>query len=123
MTSWKTLDPTKFQVVDSKLSYNMLLGRPWIHDMEVVPSTLHGRLKFELQGEVHTILVDPEPYALCNAAEFEEMALVPPLFEIEPLDKPTLGGNTDKQVQIIKTSMGTYKIDDIDLFRFVKDLG
>ena len=33
--------PTKFQVVDSKLSYNMLLRRPWIHDMEVVPFTLH----------------------------------------------------------------------------------
>jgi len=79
----------KFQVVDSKLSYNMLLGRPWIHNMEVVPSKLYGRLKFEFQGKAHTIVVDPKPYALCSAAEFEEMALVPPLFKIEPLYDPT----------------------------------
>lgn len=115
--------PAKFQVVDLKLSYNMLLGRSWIHDMEVVASTLHGRLKFEFQGEVHTILANPKPYALCNVADFEEMALVPPLFKIEPLDDSTSGVNTDKQVQIIETSMGTYKIDDTNLFASIKDLG
>jgi len=115
--------PAKFQIFDSKLSYNMLLGRPWIHDMEAVPSTLHGRLKFEFQGEVHIILADPKPYALCNAAKFEEMALVPPLFEIEPLDDPTLVANTYKHVQIIETCMDTYKIDDIDLFASIKYLG
>ena len=76
----------KLQVVDSKLSYNMLLGRPWIHDMEAIPSTLHGRLKFEYQRKVHTILGDHEPYALCNVANFEDMALLPP-----PLWDWTLG--------------------------------
>ena len=74
----------------------MLLGRPWIHDMEVIPSTLHGRLKFNYQGKVHTILGDHEPYALCNVVDFEDMALCLPLFEIEPLDDITLG--VDKQV-------------------------
>lgn len=86
----------KFQVVKSKLSYNILLGRPWIHDIEVVPYTLHGRLKFELQGEVHTILADIEPYSLCNVANFEDMALAPPLFEIKPLEDSTLGIDIDK---------------------------
>lgn len=38
---------TKFQVVYSKLSYNLLLGRPWLHDMDIIPSTVHGRLMFE----------------------------------------------------------------------------
>ncbi|XP_070029577.1 uncharacterized protein [Nicotiana sylvestris] len=32
---------TKFQVVDIEMAYNMVLGRPWIHEMDVVLSTLH----------------------------------------------------------------------------------
>nr|XP_016498846.1 PREDICTED: uncharacterized protein LOC107817511 [Nicotiana tabacum] len=32
---------TKFQVIDVDMAYNIILGRPWIHDMDVVPSTLH----------------------------------------------------------------------------------
>lgn len=90
--------------------------------MEVVPSTFHGRLKFEFQGEVHTILYDPQPYSLCNATNFEDMALIPPLFEIKPLDESTPRAHTNKQVQITKIGMGTYHINEIDLFMFVKDL-
>ncbi|XP_013721228.2 uncharacterized protein LOC106425051 [Brassica napus] len=36
---------TKFLVVDCESSYNMILGRPWIHDMGAVPSTLHQMSK------------------------------------------------------------------------------
>ncbi|XP_070007907.1 uncharacterized protein [Nicotiana sylvestris] len=32
---------TKFQVIDMDMAYNMILGRPWIHEMDDVPSTLH----------------------------------------------------------------------------------
>ena len=53
--------------------------------MEAIPSTLHGRPKFEFQGEVHTILGDPKSYALCNMDEFKNFAIIPPQFEIEPL--------------------------------------
>ncbi|KAL0299885.1 UNVERIFIED_CONTAM: hypothetical protein Sangu_3149100 [Sesamum angustifolium] len=28
-----------FHVIDAKTSYNMLLGRPWLHENAVVPST------------------------------------------------------------------------------------
>ncbi|WZY72296.1 hypothetical protein YC2023_004536 [Brassica napus] len=31
---------TKFLVVDCQSAYNMILGRPWIHDTGAVPSTL-----------------------------------------------------------------------------------
>ncbi|XP_009123343.2 uncharacterized protein LOC103848123 [Brassica rapa] len=37
---------TKFLVVDCESAYNMILGRPWIHDMGAVPSTLHQIVKF-----------------------------------------------------------------------------
>ena len=35
-----------FLVVDCDSSYNMILGRPWIHAMGAVPSTLHQMVKF-----------------------------------------------------------------------------
>ncbi|XP_056864080.1 uncharacterized protein LOC130511214 [Raphanus sativus] len=37
---------TMFLVVDCPSSYNVILGRPWIHDMGAVPSTLHQLVKF-----------------------------------------------------------------------------
>ncbi|XP_009799462.2 uncharacterized protein [Nicotiana sylvestris] len=30
-----------FQVVDMEMAYNMILGKPWIYEMDVVSSTLH----------------------------------------------------------------------------------
>ncbi|XP_070015964.1 uncharacterized protein [Nicotiana sylvestris] len=36
-----------FEVLDVAVSYNMLLGRPWIHAVKVVPSTLNQVVKFE----------------------------------------------------------------------------
>ncbi|XP_019252730.1 PREDICTED: uncharacterized protein LOC109231525 [Nicotiana attenuata] len=45
---------TKFQVVDMEMSYNMILGRPWIHEMDAVPSTLHQVIKF------------PSPWGICK---------------------------------------------------------
>ncbi|KAL0462153.1 UNVERIFIED_CONTAM: hypothetical protein Slati_0102900 [Sesamum latifolium] len=35
-----------FHVIDAKTSYNMLLGRPWLHENAVVPSTWHQCFKY-----------------------------------------------------------------------------
>ncbi|KAK4723775.1 hypothetical protein R3W88_026554 [Solanum pinnatisectum] len=43
--------PITFQVLDIPSSYNLLLGRPWIHMAGAVPSTLHQCLKFEWDHE------------------------------------------------------------------------
>ncbi|XP_057808714.1 uncharacterized protein LOC131023186 [Salvia miltiorrhiza] len=32
---------TRFLVVDAPSAFNVIIGRPWIHDMEAVPSTFH----------------------------------------------------------------------------------
>ncbi|XP_019259854.1 PREDICTED: uncharacterized protein LOC109237913 [Nicotiana attenuata] len=37
----------EFQVLDVAVSYNLFLGRPWIHAAKVVPSSLHQMVKFE----------------------------------------------------------------------------
>lgn len=36
-----------FQVLGMEMSYNFLLGRPWIHTARAIPSTLHQMDKFE----------------------------------------------------------------------------
>ncbi|CAL1400878.1 unnamed protein product [Linum trigynum] len=35
-----------FQVMDITPTYNLLLGRPWIHSTRAVPSSLHQKVKF-----------------------------------------------------------------------------
>ncbi|XP_070048920.1 uncharacterized protein [Nicotiana tomentosiformis] len=37
----------EFQVLDVAASYNLLLGRPWIHAAKAIPSSLHQMVKFE----------------------------------------------------------------------------
>ncbi|XP_070032418.1 uncharacterized protein [Nicotiana tomentosiformis] len=39
---------TLFEVVDGDMGYNIILGRPWLHEMRVVPSTYHQLLKFSM---------------------------------------------------------------------------
>ena len=39
-----------FQVMDINSAYICLFGRPWIHALGVVPSTLHQKLKFTVGG-------------------------------------------------------------------------
>ena len=35
-----------FVMLDSPLAYNVIIGRPWIHEMRLVPSTFHQVIKF-----------------------------------------------------------------------------
>ncbi|XP_070013306.1 uncharacterized protein [Nicotiana sylvestris] len=37
---------TKIQVIEMDMTCNMILGRPWIHEIDAVPSTLHQVIKF-----------------------------------------------------------------------------
>ncbi|XP_062093881.1 uncharacterized protein LOC133799907 [Humulus lupulus] len=48
---------TRFLVVDSPSAYNVILGRPWIHEMEAVPSTYHQVLRFPTKWGVTEIKV------------------------------------------------------------------
>ncbi|CAL8991155.1 unnamed protein product, partial [Prunus brigantina] len=52
---------TLFHVIDAKTSYNLLLGRPWVHENGIVPSTLHQCFKF-YRGGVKQILGDVKPF-------------------------------------------------------------
>ncbi|XP_077230199.1 uncharacterized protein LOC143863420 [Tasmannia lanceolata] len=50
----------EFQVLDIKTSFLLLLGRPWLHKVGVIPSTLHQKLKFVHNNRVVTVKGDPD---------------------------------------------------------------
>ncbi|XP_070017255.1 uncharacterized protein [Nicotiana sylvestris] len=47
-----TIQDTGFHVIEGDMRYNALLGRPWIHSMRAVPSTLHQMMKFPMKDGV-----------------------------------------------------------------------
>ncbi|KAK4390373.1 Transposon Ty3-G Gag-Pol polyprotein [Sesamum angolense] len=52
-----------FHVIDAKTSCNMLLGRPWLHENTVVPSTWHQYFKYYHNGIVKKkVLGDNKPF-------------------------------------------------------------
>nr|XP_016479807.1 PREDICTED: uncharacterized protein LOC107801053 [Nicotiana tabacum] len=51
---------TKFQVIDTDMAYNVIMGRPWIHDMDDVPSTLHQVIKFPSKWGIQQIREDQQ---------------------------------------------------------------
>jgi len=50
-------------VIDVDTSYNLLLGRPWIHRNFIVPSTLHQVMKYIDDDEkVWTLVAERHPF-------------------------------------------------------------
>ena len=47
--------PILFQILRIPVSFNLLLGRPWIHSAGAIPSSLHLKVKFIHDGQVITI--------------------------------------------------------------------
>ncbi|XP_070020808.1 uncharacterized protein [Nicotiana sylvestris] len=55
----------EFQVLDVAVSYNLLLGRLWIHAAKAVPSSLHQMVKFEWDRQEIVVHGD-EDLSACN---------------------------------------------------------
>ena len=49
---------TMFEVVDGDMGYNIILGRPWLYEMKVVPSTYHQLLKLPTPEKIKQIRGD-----------------------------------------------------------------
>nr|XP_016512444.1 PREDICTED: uncharacterized protein LOC107829504 [Nicotiana tabacum] len=50
-----TIRDAKFYVIKGDMRYNALHGMPWIHNMRVMPSTLHQVLKFPTPEGIKTV--------------------------------------------------------------------
>ena len=50
-------------VINADTSYNLLLGRTWIHRNSIVPSTLHQVMKYiDGSGKVRTLIAERHPF-------------------------------------------------------------
>ncbi|XP_070043129.1 uncharacterized protein [Nicotiana tomentosiformis] len=58
---------TLFKVVDGDTCYNIILGRPWLHEMKVIPSTYHKLLKFPTPEGIKHIKGDQSAAREINA--------------------------------------------------------
>ncbi|XP_019234987.1 PREDICTED: uncharacterized protein LOC109215381 [Nicotiana attenuata] len=54
----RVMKTTLFEVVDGDMGYNIILGRPWLHEMKAVPSTYHQLLKFPTPEGIKQIRED-----------------------------------------------------------------
>ena len=49
-----------FQVLRIQSSFNLVLGRPWIHEAGAIPSSFYQKLKFIHEGHIITIQYDKD---------------------------------------------------------------
>jgi len=54
--------------MDINLAYNCLLGRPWIHSVGVVPSSLHQNLKFMVEGQLIIVSGEEDILVSCPSS-------------------------------------------------------
>ena len=57
-----------FTIVSSFSPYTAILGRPWIHSMKAIPSTLHVKIKFPTEQGVAVIRGDQQAAKQCLTA-------------------------------------------------------
>ena len=69
--------PTEFFVLNAFSPYNAILGRPWLHKMGAVPSTLHQRLRFPTPQGIMEILGDQLVAKQCLVADFKHKSQLP----------------------------------------------
>nr|QLA48231.1 hypothetical protein [Medinilla magnifica] len=87
--------PSPKQVLHIPASFNLLLGSPWIHAIEAVPSTLHQKVKFIQWNHVISIFGDPEepvmdPIPVIEFQHDENLELAEPVKEYLPLPLVTM---------------------------------
>jgi len=63
MSDWDLRFEVTCYVIDVDTSYNLLLGRSWIHRNSIVPSTLHQVMKYiDGDGKVRTLIAERHPF-------------------------------------------------------------
>ena len=87
--------PTRFHVLEEETSYHLLLGRPWIHAHNCVPSTLHQCLKASIKGKIVHINATKAPFTaaeahLAEAILFDETALTEASMMTRPRGVPLI---------------------------------
>ncbi|KAL0313481.1 UNVERIFIED_CONTAM: Transposon Tf2-12 polyprotein [Sesamum radiatum] len=85
-----------FHVIDAKTSYNMLLGRPWLHENAVVASTWHQCFKYCCNSVVKKVLGDSKPFTEAESHYADAKYYIEgdkKVKEVSPSEEPKLCGN------------------------------
>ena len=109
LTIGPMIKKVEFQVLNIASCFNMLLRWLWIHDTEVVPSSLYQKVKFPHEGAIVTIYSDtltvPKPIFGINYKEL----LTLDGFEIE---KPGFG-RREEEVEKIPMEFAPYDNNNV----------
>ena len=54
---------TRFHVINTEVSYHVLLGCPWLHKHRLIPSTFHQCIKGRLNGRLVRIPTNHNPFS------------------------------------------------------------
>ncbi|XP_074298695.1 uncharacterized protein LOC141629619 [Silene latifolia] len=66
-----------YLVIDGPSTDNVILGRPWIHEMKAIPSTYHQCLKFPTPWGVQEIRGDQEEAKDCYKVALKSPTIPP----------------------------------------------
>ena len=110
-----------FHIIDTKSSYAMLLGRPWIHAAGAVPSSLHQKLKYvrnccliEINAEQEYLIKQVTGPSGVQSAEEEEgdemlrgfeVVAVTPMVEGSVIYEPRLPWQVESAARSIVTAI------------------
>ncbi|XP_074300525.1 uncharacterized protein LOC141631801 [Silene latifolia] len=75
-----------FGVLDCLSSYNAILGRPWIHNVKVIPSTYHQYVKIPAQWGITTIKGEQKSAQECYAEALKPTTTYPDIYVLVGLD-------------------------------------
>ena len=112
---------TLFYITEGKPSFNFILGRPWIDDMDGVASTLHRRFKFCFEGSVYKVEVDELVAKQCNY--FLSERFVPCDVENEALlaKNDQIYRKALQKINVMDIGISSYAITDVNEISADKD--
>lgn len=96
----KTLQ-IEFLVINTPSPYNTILGCPWIHQMEAVPSTYHQLIRFPTEHGVEQISRDQVVSKHCFMAALKAKQLYNQVQIVEMAEQPVLedvGGAPEEKI-------------------------
>ncbi|XP_074297565.1 uncharacterized protein LOC141628304 [Silene latifolia] len=103
----------RYLVIDGSSTYNVILGRPWIHEMKAIPSTYHQSLKFPTPWGVQELRGHQEEARDCYKDALKPIASPPAELDELHLDAQ----NPDRTVLVGEDCTGSIRQQLLDFLR------
>ena len=100
---------TRFHVINSEVSYHVLLGRPWLHKHRLIPSTYHQCVKRRLNGRPVRIPTNPNHFNLGEVNFMETMFYD----KLEPDDESPTPGTPKAPILEKEEGKGTHDLRNL----------